>query len=64
MIGAFVRVTGCDVNEALEPDLTKYDSVGAFFVRRLKDGIRPISRDPLVSDLSDVLGFFLMFEFD
>ena len=42
---AFARWTGADLAEARGP-LTIYPSLGAFFVRRLVDGARPVSGDP------------------
>jgi phosphatidylserine decarboxylase len=31
--------------------LTQYRSLSEFFMRKLKEGVRPISDEPLVSDL-------------
>lgn len=42
----YASLTGADVSEA-RLALDMYPSLGAFFVRHLKDGARPISRDPL-----------------
>lgn len=46
----FGRLTGCDLSEC-RPPLEAYPSLGAFFVRRLVEGARPISQgaDLLVS---------------
>lgn len=33
-----------------DPDLTKYKSLGEFFYRELKDGVRPIASTTLVSE--------------
>ncbi len=41
---------GCNLNEIDPPDLHAYPSLGAFFGRRLKDGVRPI--DPAILVLS------------
>jgi phosphatidylserine decarboxylase len=37
---------GCDLDEIDPPDLQEYPSLGAFFCRKLKDGVRPI--DPAI----------------
>jgi hypothetical protein len=34
-----------------DPDLTHYKSLGEFFYRELKDGIRPIDESPIVSSV-------------
>jgi phosphatidylserine decarboxylase len=45
--GLYCRLTGADLGEAeLSPE--GYPSLGAFFVRRLKPGLRPLDPDPLV----------------
>ena len=41
----YARFTGADLEEARGP-LAMYPSLAAFFVRRLKDGTRPIGDDP------------------
>lgn len=41
----YARATGADLHESRGP-LTIYPSLGAFFVRRLVDGARPIDGDP------------------
>lgn len=43
--GSFARFTGVDLSEARLP-LDGYGSLGAFFARRLKDGVRPIDGAP------------------
>lgn len=43
----YARFTGADLTEA-RPPLEAYPSLSAFFVRRLVDGAREISRDPEV----------------
>jgi len=45
--GAYCLATGARADEAELP-LSGYPSLGAFFVRRLKRGARPIDPDPLV----------------
>jgi phosphatidylserine decarboxylase len=42
---AYARLTGADLSEARGP-LDGYPSLGAFFVRRLVDGARPLDPDP------------------
>ena len=41
----YARATGADLSEVRLP-LEEHPSLGAFFVRRLKEGARPIERDP------------------
>ena len=41
----YARATGADLSEVRLP-LSEHPCLGAFFVRRLKDGARPIERDP------------------
>lgn len=43
--GTYARLTGADPGEAQLP-LAGYPSLGAFFVRRLRDGARPLEEDP------------------
>ena len=45
--GTYCRFTGADASEA-QLTLEAYGSLGAFFVRRLKDGARRIDSDPSV----------------
>lgn len=42
---AYARATGADLSE-VRLALTEHPSLGAFFARRLKDGVRTIERDP------------------
>lgn len=42
---SYARLTGADLDEAVGP-LSIYPSLGAFFVRRLKPGARPLPEDP------------------
>ncbi|CED83932.1 Phosphatidylserine decarboxylase [Phaffia rhodozyma] len=42
-------VFGCNLDELDQPDLKSYASLGDFFYRRLRDGVRPIDDEPLVS---------------
>jgi phosphatidylserine decarboxylase len=57
VLGAFARALGIDVSEAEQP-LGAYPSINAFFVRRLKPGVRqwPASDDVLASPVDGVLG--------
>jgi phosphatidylserine decarboxylase len=42
-------IFGCNLDECVPEDLTQYDSLGEFFYRELKPGVRPIADAPLVS---------------
>ncbi|KDQ51319.1 hypothetical protein JAAARDRAFT_62535 [Jaapia argillacea MUCL 33604] len=42
-------IFGCNLDEIENTDLTQYKSLGDFFYRRLKDGVRPIADSVLVS---------------
>lgn len=44
----FVGKYRVDMNEAAEPDVTRYDSFNEFFTRSLKTGARPIAQATLV----------------
>ena len=39
---------GCNLDEIEPSDLTQYPSLGEFFYRRLKPGVRPIANASLV----------------
>ena len=54
VIGSYARMFGCNLEEAEKP-LGEYNTLGEFFARRLKSGIRPISRDGLVSPVDGEL---------
>ena len=43
------RAFGCNLDEAENPSLSSYPTLGAFFRRRLKSGVRPIADACLVS---------------
>ncbi|MFT3805599.1 archaetidylserine decarboxylase [Arenimonas sp.] len=47
LIALVIRKFGVDMNEAAEPDPTRYASFNAFFTRALKDGVRRPDPDPL-----------------
>ena len=59
VLGAFARTVGIDLSE-VELPLEEYDSIGAFFVRRLKDGARawPDDERTLGSPVDGVIGRF------
>ena len=43
------RAFDCNLEEAENPSLDSYPTLGAFFRRRLKPGVRPVAEAPLVS---------------
>ena len=43
------RAFGCNLEEAENPSLSSYPTLGAFFRRRLKSGVRPVADACLVS---------------
>ena len=43
------RAFGCNLDEAENPSLSSYPTLGAFFRRRLKSGVRPVADACLVS---------------
>ncbi|GMK59418.1 hypothetical protein CspeluHIS016_0800240 [Cutaneotrichosporon spelunceum] len=45
----YAKVFGCNLDECNPDDLTQYESLGEFFYRELKPGVRPISDSTLVS---------------
>ena len=49
----YANVTGCNVEEALEQDLSKYETLSQFFTRRLREGARPISTSSALVSPSD-----------
>ena len=49
----YANVTGCNVEEALEQDLSKYETLSQFFTRRLRAGVRPISTTSVLVSPSD-----------
>lgn len=42
-------VFGCNLDEMLDPDLTHYESLGQFFSRELRPGVRPLANSLIVS---------------
>ncbi|TRY61261.1 hypothetical protein TCAL_04183 [Tigriopus californicus] len=46
ILGLYARVFGCNVGEAMEPDLKSYANLGQFFRRRLRPECRPIEACP------------------
>ena len=47
-LGFYAYAFGCNLDEIEPSDLRKYPSLGAFFYRKLKDGVRPIDTASLV----------------
>eukprot|EP00118_Oscarella_pearsei_P013967 m.116572 g.116572 ORF g.116572 m.116572 type:complete len:399 (+) comp37581_c0_seq11:1300-2496(+) len=45
VLGAYVRLFGCDLSDVQEKDLRNYETVNSFFMRKLKTGTRPIDED-------------------
>lgn len=45
LLGLYVRVFNCDMEEAVEEELVRYGSFSDLFTRQLKAGTRPISSD-------------------
>ena len=46
LLGAYVKVFGCDLNEAVVQDLKEFRNLGELFRRSLKKEVRPIDRAP------------------
>jgi phosphatidylserine decarboxylase len=44
----YSSIFGCNLDEIERDDLTTYTSLGDFFYRRLKPGVRPIEKAALV----------------
>ena len=42
LLGLYKVVFGCNMDEAEETNLKKYKSFKSLFVRKLKEGVRPI----------------------
>jgi phosphatidylserine decarboxylase len=57
VLGGFAKAVGIDVSEAERP-VTEYESLNAFFVRRLRDGVRtwPGDEAGLASPVDGVIG--------
>jgi phosphatidylserine decarboxylase len=45
----YAYLFGCNLDEMKDPDLTHYSSLGEFFYRELKNGVRPLDEAPLIS---------------
>ncbi|KZT24361.1 phosphatidylserine decarboxylase [Neolentinus lepideus HHB14362 ss-1] len=45
----YAWIFGCNLEEIDPEDLTQYRSLGEFFYRKLKPGVRPVANAPLVS---------------
>jgi hypothetical protein len=48
----YANVFGCNLDEIEQPDLAAYKSLGDFFYRKLKPGVRPVDGAALVSSAS------------
>lgn len=55
----YARTFMCCVDEAEEPDLTKYQNLGQFFRRKLRQGVRPV--DEMASIVSPADGILVHF---
>jgi len=53
----YATVFGCNLEEIEIEDLTQYKSLGDFFYRKLKDGVRPVANAPLVCRPPQILTF-------
>jgi len=49
VLSTYARAFDCNLEEAENPSLDSYPTLGAFFRRRLKPGVRPVAEAPLVS---------------
>jgi hypothetical protein len=50
----YAWIFGCNLDECDEEDLRKFESLGEFFYRELKPGLRPIADAPMVRGLCEV----------
>lgn len=60
----FVRKYGVDMDEALEPDVSRYTSFNAFFTRALKPGARPLADADLICPVDGSISQFGRIEHD
>lgn len=58
IIRRFVAKYGVDMNEAIEPDITRYKSFNDFFTRALKPGVRPIASADLICPVDGSISQF------
>ncbi|MDM0113422.1 archaetidylserine decarboxylase [Variovorax sp. J22R133] len=58
IVRRFVAKYGVDMNEAAEPDISRYASFNDFFTRALKPGVRPIADADLVSPVDGGISQF------
>ena len=63
-IRRFVARYGVDMNEAAEPDITRYPSFNEFFTRALRPGARPIANAPWVCPVDGAISQFGRIERD
>eukprot|EP00047_Mylnosiga_fluctuans_P015498 m.47075 g.47075 ORF g.47075 m.47075 type:complete len:368 (+) comp5951_c0_seq1:319-1422(+) len=49
ILGTYASIFGCNLEEAADSNLEHYSNLQEFFVRKLKDGARPIAADLMVS---------------
>jgi phosphatidylserine decarboxylase len=63
-IAWFVRRYGVDMDEAADPDITRYPSFNAFFTRALKPGVRPLAQAGLVCPVDGAISQFGRIERD
>ncbi|MDB5813943.1 MAG: phosphatidylserine decarboxylase [Rhodocyclales bacterium] len=54
----FVRKYGVDMNEAVEPDITRYKTFNDFFTRALKPGARPLADAELICPVDGAISQF------
>jgi phosphatidylserine decarboxylase len=57
-VRAFVRRYGVNMEEALEPDLSRYRSFNEFFTRPLRPGARPLAQAELICPVDGAISQF------
>ncbi len=60
----FVARYGVDMNEAAEPDITRYATFNDFFTRALKPGVRPLAQADFLCPVDGVISQFGTIEHD
>jgi phosphatidylserine decarboxylase len=58
MIRTFIRRYGVDMTEALDPDVTHYQTFNEFFTRALKPGARPLANADLICPVDGAISQF------